>query len=396
MIDFYVSGQTLKFFSPVIAADSLDYLTARVSFSGDDWEGCSKWLHFRQGEILYDVQLDENDEITADKGINLSLGQWEIFLTGTRESSRLTTVPVILTVQESGLIDAPLHELPLSVAEQVDYNAKQALSYARAVAEAAEAGEFDGRDGTSFSPLGYFETVEQLEAAGLEPLPGDVYGVGSEAPYALYVWDGLGQRWLNNGSIQGPQGRPGRDGATFIPSLDENGNLSWLNDGGLENPPSCNIMGPKGEKGDTGAAGPGAFEKAQDSGYTGTADSFYSALGYMPYHNKRHLPDGPDPITVHSGNLAEGAVSPDKLSAEAKSRGITVVLTAAGWLENAQSVAVAGVTAVNNVLVAAAPASRTAYNDAEIYCSAQAEGSLSFSCGAAPDGDVSVNVVILP
>ena len=52
------------------------------------------------------------------------------------------------------------------------------------------------------------------------------------------------------------------DGATFTPSVDDNGNLSWTNDKGRENPATKNIKGPKGDtgpqgpKGETGAAGP--------------------------------------------------------------------------------------------------------------------------------------------
>lgn len=42
------------------------------------------------------------------------------------------------------------------------------------------------------------------------------------------------------------------DGATFIPHLDENGNLSWSNNKELDNPPTINIMGPQGPQGETG------------------------------------------------------------------------------------------------------------------------------------------------
>lgn len=54
----------------------------------------------------------------------------------------------------------------------------------------------------------------------------------------------------------GAQGPAGADGATFTPSVDSSGNLSWTNDGGLENPQTVNIRGPQGAKGDTGAQGP--------------------------------------------------------------------------------------------------------------------------------------------
>jgi len=397
MIEFYVSAQSLKFYTPVIAADSLNYLTARVNFSDEDWEGYSKWLHFRRGEgldaIVFDMQLDDNNEIRAEQKLNLSTGQWEIYLTGTKEEARLTTVPVILTVKESGLIDAPLHGLPMSVAEQVDYNASQALLFARQVKQDADAGKFNG---TSLSPLGHFSSAEELAALMTEPSPGDVYSVGQELPYDIYTWDAVNLVWRNQGQLQGPAGEDGRAGATFLPSVDVNGNISWLNDGGLENPPTRNIMGPRGEKGENGPAGPGAYEKAQEAGYTGTEATFYAALTYMPYHNKRHLPDGADPISVQTDNIEDKAVTPAKLSDDAKSRGIAVELPADGWADNVQSVNVEGVTADNNVLVAAAPESRSAWNDAEIYCSAQSNGKLTFACATVPTAAVTANVVILP
>lgn len=39
----------------------------------------------------------------------------------------------------------------------------------------------------------------------------------------------------------GSDGVNGKDGVTFTPSVDENANLSWTNNGGLENPPTVNI-----------------------------------------------------------------------------------------------------------------------------------------------------------
>jgi hypothetical protein len=324
MIEFYVSGQTLKFFTPVIAADSLNYLTAKVNFTDAEWDGYSKWLHFKQDEELgadtYDVQLNEDNEIVADDKLNLTVGQWEIYLTGTKEESRLTTVPVILTVQESGLIDAPLHELPMSVAERVDFNAKQALQMARYVKDTADAGGFDGKDGTSLAPLGHFSTAAELDALVSDPKPGDVYSVGSEPPYDLYVWDGIGLEWRNHGQLQGVAGEDGKPGATFFPSVDANGNISWTNNGGYDNPTTRNIRGPKGEDGSDGPAGPGAYEKAQEAGYTGTEATFYAALTYMPYHNARHLPDGGDPIVVQTGNLADGAVTEEKVADKARTQ----------------------------------------------------------------------------
>ena len=47
----------------------------------------------------------------------------------------------------------------------------------------------------------------------------------------------------------------GEDGATFTPSVDPEGNLSWTNDKGLPNPPTANIKGPQGPKGEPGEKG---------------------------------------------------------------------------------------------------------------------------------------------
>lgn len=44
----------------------------------------------------------------------------------------------------------------------------------------------------------------------------------------------------------------GEDGAVFTPSVDVDGNLSWTNDGGLDNPDTVNIKGDKGDKPEKG------------------------------------------------------------------------------------------------------------------------------------------------
>lgn len=60
-------------------------------------------------------------------------------------------------------------------------------------------------------------------------------------------------------------GTPGIDGVTFIPSVSQEGIISWTNDGGLVNPAPINIKGEpgangidgsKGEKGEVGPQGP--------------------------------------------------------------------------------------------------------------------------------------------
>lgn len=61
-------------------------------------------------------------------------------------------------------------------------------------------------------------------------------------------------------------------GATFTPIVSEDGELSWTNNGGLENPEPVNIKGPQGEQGTPGKdgeAGPQGIQGVQ--GNPGTA-----------------------------------------------------------------------------------------------------------------------------
>lgn len=162
-----------------------------------------------------------------------------------------------------------------------------------------------GETGSGFKVLGYYGTKAALDAAQkATAVAGDAYGVGAAEPYDIYIFDGITGEFVNNGPLQGakgdtgpegpqgPKGDPGetgpqgpagadgapgadgaagkdgtngRDGVTFTPAMSAAGDLSWTNDGGLSNPATVNIKGPKGdqgekgeqgEKGDTGATGP--------------------------------------------------------------------------------------------------------------------------------------------
>lgn len=79
--------------------------------------------------------------------------------------------------------------------------------------------------------------------------------------------------WTNNGGLPnpapvdimgpqgiqgqiGPQGDRGETGYYYTPLVDDNGNLSWTNNGGLVNPSTMNIKGPQGAQGIQGEQGP--------------------------------------------------------------------------------------------------------------------------------------------
>ena len=97
-----------------------------------------------------------------------------------------------------------------------------------------------GSGGKGFAITGYFPTVDELVSSVPNPEPGDAYGVGSSAPYDIYIYDSVSSYWINNGAIQGPEGPQGETGAI-----------------GPQGPQGeVGPEGPKGEKGDTGEQGP--------------------------------------------------------------------------------------------------------------------------------------------
>lgn len=164
-----------------------------------------------------------------------------------------------------------------------------------------------GETGKGLTVLSYYASKAALDAAQkATAAAGDAYGVGTAEPYDIYIFDGITGEFINNGPLQGakgdtgpegpqgPKGDPGetgpqgpagadgakgadgapgkdgtngRDGVTFTPSMSDDGDLSWTNDGGKANPQTVNLKGPKG---DTGARGPAGTDGAKgDTGPEG-------------------------------------------------------------------------------------------------------------------------------
>ena len=70
-------------------------------------------------------------------------------------------------------------------------------------------------------------------------------------------------------------------------------------------------------------------------------------------------------------------------------------LPVAGWSEKAQTVSVAGVKAGSKVIVQPDPSCYLAWQDANVYCSAQSAGSLTFACDDTPTAALTANVLIV-
>ncbi|MDO4732460.1 MAG: hypothetical protein Q4B50_02945 [Bacillota bacterium] len=173
----------------------------------------------------------------------------------------------------------------------------------------------DGEDGADFVILGYYTSLSQLQAAVPSPAAGAAYGVGSAAPYDIYVWDAVHGLWTNNGSIQGPGGE---DGATFTPSLNLEGQLSWSNDKNLPNPETVNIRGPQGRQGDPGPQGlKGDTGGTGPQGPSGEAGATFrpslNEEGLLSWSNDKNLPN-PDSVNIRGPQGQQGPAGPNEVS----------------------------------------------------------------------------------
>lgn len=72
----------------------------------------------------------------------------------------------------------------------------------------------------------------------------------------------------------------------------------------------------------------------------------------------------------------------------------TVTIAAADWAQGTCTKQVAGVTPSSVVRVGAEPASEIVASNAHVYCSAQGNGTLTFSCVDAPEAAVTLNVEV--
>ena len=138
MIKGTVKGQSLVLSYPVTVSDTIGYLTAEFIFLEHDWDGLCKWAHFKKGEEAYAVQLHDG-RITGDDHLNLSAGEWDVYLHGTEVKGgeilrRITTVSRPIIVSQSGVLEGePLPITPPSVGEQILAAAEQALSTVQSV-----------------------------------------------------------------------------------------------------------------------------------------------------------------------------------------------------------------------------------------------------------------------
>lgn len=163
MLTGYIRGQELRISTPEIAADSIKYLEAEFHFAGRDWDGYVKTAYFINGTSKFALVLAD-DRITADMGLNLTAGEWEVKLSGVKGDSRITTTTEHIYVREFGSTDGTLPDVTATQAEQIlaqigDLSAlttEDKTNLVAAINEAAKSGGGSGgKDGTGIESITY-------------------------------------------------------------------------------------------------------------------------------------------------------------------------------------------------------------------------------------------------
>lgn len=158
MIKCYVTGQKISLHTPLIASDSVNYLEAKFFFSGKEWNRSVKTAYFSNSETVIPVILID-DTIKKEAGLNLTVGDWQLCVSGVYEGTRVTTNICTFHVVPFGKTNGePLPDITQTQAEQIlsmigdmsdlDTNAKDTL--VNAINEAAKSGG-SGGGGTSES-----------------------------------------------------------------------------------------------------------------------------------------------------------------------------------------------------------------------------------------------------
>ena len=81
----------------------------------------------------------------------------------------------------------------------VRFNAMQGLTTSQKAQARQNIGA--GEENTQIKIKGFYATLTDLQQAIPVGNEGDVYAVGTESPYDLYIWDAVNIRWVNNGPI---------------------------------------------------------------------------------------------------------------------------------------------------------------------------------------------------
>lgn len=177
--------------------------------------------------VLYPIT--KKDYVEGVSEIESAIGNLSGLNTASKDSLVLAINEVFASVISggSGLSD-----------EELESAIKSALQ------EAKDSGEFDGKDGRGIVSI---VRTSGNGAAGTTDTYTITYSDNTTSTFNVY-------NGANGSSGESSEGASGENGATFTPSVDSDGNLSWSNDKGLANPATVNIKGKDGNPGSNGVS----------------------------------------------------------------------------------------------------------------------------------------------
>lgn len=146
-----------------LAAESVQYLTAKVVCETEDWNGREIKAMFGQGCTVHEVPVT-GGEITAKQQLNLTAGDWHVWLVGNSARDgevipRITTNIAHISVAPTGGTEGnPFPTIPPTAEEQLradmgnlaDLTTEDKSSLVAAINEAAESG--GAADAVTYTP----------------------------------------------------------------------------------------------------------------------------------------------------------------------------------------------------------------------------------------------------
>lgn len=229
-----------------------DNLARQVQFVlPSEIDGAKIYLHLSIGEYSDVIELDDSLIYVPTRTHTQYPGNWTGYLEAHAGND---------TVWHSNTFTFKIGDLPDS-GEQIEQ------AYPSAIEEALRAVDTltgVGARAVTLEPGSDATVSFEEDAEGKRtiiygiPRGADGSGGGSDgATFTPSVSDEGVISWTNDKDLPNPDpvDIKGDPGAVFTPSVSSEGVLSWSNNGGLFNPESVSIRGPKGDTGATGAQG---------------------------------------------------------------------------------------------------------------------------------------------
>lgn len=189
-ITLTTNHQTLTAEYLPLAAESVQYLTAKVICETEDWTGREIKAMFGQGCTVHEVSVTDG-EITAKQQLNLTAGDWRVWLVGNSARDgevipRITTNVAHISVAPTGGTEGnPFPAIPPTVEEQLradmgnldDLTTEDKSSLVAAINEAAASG--GGKDAVTYTPQ---TLTEEQQAQARTNIGAEKAGTGYTKP----------------------------------------------------------------------------------------------------------------------------------------------------------------------------------------------------------------------